>query len=322
MRLLLHAGTHKTGTSTIQRVLYDNAATLREHGVHYPDPRPWFGGTFDAHHPIAHAVARQDDDLPAARRMLDAVGDEAQGDVALLSAEPIYRHVLSTAPRSGWWKRHRAYLEALAHELSAFDVEVVLVFRRRDTFIESIYHERAAHGFGHSFEHVLERANRLLDYDRQLELFRACFPTVHVLDYAEIAGADLTTRFLSALGLPTPPLEAGEWDRRSVDARLSLWMVSAFADDPDPELVTQRRRFSKNPVSDRLFDDYGRVTFWTDPQARRALLDRYGDHRPIDDERAPAVLTSDDEARIDAAFDEYLIAKGLPPTGRAAQRSR
>lgn len=34
-KIYLHVGTHKTGSTTIQRSLYDNISTLAEHGIHY-----------------------------------------------------------------------------------------------------------------------------------------------------------------------------------------------------------------------------------------------------------------------------------------------
>lgn len=323
MRLLLHAGTHKTGTSTIQRVLHGHRDGLAEIGLRYPDPAPWFGDTYLAHHPVVHAVARRDaGELARARDFLVAARDAAgDHDTVLLSAEPVYRHVLA-GHQGRWWRRHRAFLQALASELDdlGFEVEVVLVFRRRDAFIESIYHERVAHGFGEPFEAMLGNADRLLDYDRQLKQFGETFPTVTALRYEDLAGPDLTPAFVRALGFEPPALDRAEWERRSTDARLSLWMASAYAEDPDEELVTQRRRFGKNPVSDELFDDFGRVTLWADPAARRELLDRYGDHDPVTDDRPVAHLTPEVERRIDEAFDRYLEAKGLTPTGRAARR--
>ena len=318
MRLLLHAGTHKTGTSTIQAALDRHRSWLRDRGVLYPDARVVYGGDHAAHHPFAHDVA-DDPASASARVFVDHVAREARPhDVVLLSAEPIYRHVLGDA--GGWWQRHRDYVAALGDLLAGHDVEVVIVLRRRDTFAESLYHERVSKGFGHSFEHLVGRLDRLLDFERQIRVFSEVFPTVRTMRYEPMAEEGLLVGFMEGLGLPVPPNEQVEWARRSVDARLSLWMASAYRDDADEELVTQRRRFAKNPVSDELFDDYGRVTLWDDRELRRRLLDSYGDHGPIEDDRAPARLTPEVERRIDDAFDRYLEAKGLAPTGRAARR--
>lgn len=319
MRILLHAGSHKTGTSTIQNVLDRHRDALRSVGLVYPDARPVFGGSHAAHHPLAHAVADPDDG-PLVRRFVAQAEEQARpNDVILLSAEPIYRHTVSEG--GGWWDRHAAYLERLATFLASHDVEAVLVFRRRDTFVESLYHERVSKGFEHEFPRYVERVDRLLDYERQVQLFRNAFGTVSELAYEDMAGDDLVQSFLAALDLDVPPLEMPDARaRQSVDGRLTLWMASAYRDDQADELVTQRRRFSKSPVSNELFADYGRVTLWADAQARRELLDRYGDTRPIDDDREPAVLTPEIEDRIDDAFDAYLVGKGLEPTNRRARR--
>lgn len=323
MRLILHAGTHKTGTSTIQRVLYDHRDELRSQGVLYPDSAAWFGGSYRGHHPLAHAVAfRKPEALATAREFLHGLAEQARPDeTVLLSAEPVYRHVLHSE-EGDWWHRHDAYLKELVRELTSagFDPEAVLVFRRRDQFVESVYHERVSRGFGRPFEYFLDHADRLLDYERQLRLFHAAFPRVSSLRYEDLAGRELVSSFLRVLGIRPPVMNVDHWERRSTDSRLSLWMAARYREDPDDELVVQRRRFAKNPVSDELFDDFGQVTLWADPDERRQLLDSYGDHAPIDDARSAAVLTPGIEARIDAAFDEYLVAKGLSSTGRSARR--
>ena len=68
---------------------------LAEIGLRYPDPAPWFGDTYLAHHPVVHAVARRDaGELARARDFLVAARDAAgDHDTVLLSAEPVYRHV-------------------------------------------------------------------------------------------------------------------------------------------------------------------------------------------------------------------------------------
>lgn len=319
MRILLHAGTHKTGTSTIQNVLDRHRDTLRAASVFYPDARRVFGGTYVAHHPFAHAVAEPHGHALARQFVEQLEQDIGPEDVVLLSAEPIYRH--TWGDEDGWWSRHAHYLVRLADTLGAHDVTPVLVFRRRDTFVESLYHERVSKGFGREFAHYADRVDRLLDYQRQLVLFREAFGKACELDFEDLAGGQLVSRFLEELGLTMAALPAmDERARQSVDARLTLWMASAYRDVPDDELVTQRRRFAKNPVSNELFEDHGRVTLWADRGARRELLDRYGDTRPIEDDRPPAVLTPELEDQIDDAFDAYLVAKGLEPTNRRARR--
>ena len=54
MRLILHAGTHKTGTTSIQKALFDNRVLLREYGLIYPDGRGVYRKERLAHHGFVH----------------------------------------------------------------------------------------------------------------------------------------------------------------------------------------------------------------------------------------------------------------------------
>ena len=62
MRLILHAGTHKTGTTSIQKVLADNREWLRERGLIYPDGKSAFGKTSIPHHRFCRSLNGTDPD--------------------------------------------------------------------------------------------------------------------------------------------------------------------------------------------------------------------------------------------------------------------
>ena len=205
MRLILHAGTHKTGTSSIQSALFENRAWLRERGIFYPDPRSQLGSGCRAHHAVAHAYAGIDEKRPAAERFLADVRAEAREDeTVLLSAEPIYRHAQHSAT-GDWWRGHTSYLQTLAAALRPFDVGVLLLFRRRDTFVESLYHERIAKGYGRPFAEWVGDAHHLLDYQRQLKSFADAFPVVDHHAYEAIATPYLLEGFFRLLGVERPP---------------------------------------------------------------------------------------------------------------------
>ena len=115
-RLILHAGTHKTGTTTIQQVLADNRAFLRGHGLVYPDSTVPFGVSRAAHHPFAAALTGVE---PAGEADAAAFRQAARdalptGATLLLSAESIYRHQRGRPNRDfsldpdDFWDRRRA----------------------------------------------------------------------------------------------------------------------------------------------------------------------------------------------------------------------
>ena len=49
-KLFLHVGSHKTGTTAIQRFAYLNRSTLRAKGFWYPDFYPIDKSNIKAHH--------------------------------------------------------------------------------------------------------------------------------------------------------------------------------------------------------------------------------------------------------------------------------
>ena len=67
-RLLLHIGTHKTGTSALQESLSSHRALLLQRGIHYPDTSrpPW--PELPKHCSVFHAAVSDDPALREAER--------------------------------------------------------------------------------------------------------------------------------------------------------------------------------------------------------------------------------------------------------------
>jgi hypothetical protein len=132
MRLILHAGTHKTGTTSIQKALYEHRDYLREHGLYSPFAETFttpkkskkdyrltrallkYAGSFGlkgllnatldpfigsrAHLNLSHLIA---DNTTQSTRSVERFFDEVRrnmrdGETIILSSEAIYRHVLGT----------------------------------------------------------------------------------------------------------------------------------------------------------------------------------------------------------------------------------
>ena len=78
MKVVLHIGPHKTGTTTIQRFLFANARALRKHGIFYP--KPWDGRY--KHDAVAYGLrtpSLYDDTVRRVRGLLDeAARDRAR----------------------------------------------------------------------------------------------------------------------------------------------------------------------------------------------------------------------------------------------------
>ena len=230
MRLILHAGTHKTGTKSIQKVLAENQAWLRDRGLIYPDGAPHFRNSKYPQHRFAHAFTGTNP--VAMRKAKDMITElyksACASDTILVSAEPVYRHI---AHYDGWdrytgaeyWAHRLQYLKMLHSGLAGFDVEVLLFFRSRESFAESLYGEviRKRHWRG-PFDEFLQAFNPLFDYDRQIDAFRRVFGCVRVEDYDRARRDGLMASFFNAIGFEMPPHAEGVWVNRSAYANC-LW---------------------------------------------------------------------------------------------------
>ena len=179
-KLILHIGTHKTGTTSVQRFLAANREQLRAQGLYYPSTD--VGGRFTdqyAHHLIAHAIANTGESLGRtdqdARAFFDAVREStAEGETVVISAEPMYRHVLRD--EEGLSRGRRAYIRAVREAIGDFDVTVYAMVRRQDLFLESLYSEQImVRPFAEDVDHFLSVRARQADYAARLAEWGAEF---------------------------------------------------------------------------------------------------------------------------------------------------
>ncbi len=202
-KLLLHIGTHKTGTTSIQRFCAANRNALRDHGLWYP---PADVGKFPkhyAHHRVAHSIALRDPDFGPddASHFFDRVRRQLGNDeTAVISAEPMYRHLLADGePARGLLKlsaeeterQFRNYAAATQEAIGDFDVTVLVMLRRQDLFLESLYAEQVlSTGYNRTIERFAVERRALLDYAARLtgwaEVFGASNLSVKVFERSKL----------------------------------------------------------------------------------------------------------------------------------------
>ena len=206
--VILHAGFHKTGTSAIQKVASRNRRRLRAGGVLYPRLWPATFRPVGAQHLLAHAVAGNERfvTLKQARSLISRWRrwGERTGGRVLLSSEAICRHQLGDA--SDRLERQRAYLERLAEVLEGFEVQPLMVVRRQDDFVRSLYQEHVAAGMGESArrpfaDFIVRLGAAKTDFLDRIRLFQDVFGRVRVLVYEELAGRNLPGAFFEELGI-------------------------------------------------------------------------------------------------------------------------
>ena len=126
-RLILHAGTPKTGTSSLQHCLGTHRSELVEQGWWYPAP----SDTPEPKHQQVNGLLRRDDLDGFVRYIENALADMPDGaHTIMLTTEGIFNH---------WWDygpKAKAILRVLA---ALFDFEMCVWFRPPGDFAAALY---------------------------------------------------------------------------------------------------------------------------------------------------------------------------------------
>jgi len=316
-RLLLHVGTHKTGTTAIQAYLSQCRTDLAAQGILYPSLRPGLWKEMAAHHKVASAVARNwivdRIRLERYRRWLDQA--QVWARITILSAEPIYRHVVGDV-RSGdlqaWFAAHRSYLRRLASWLEGFDVRPLVYFRPPDEFAVSLYKEyvvrRLLRGGNRQFEGFLVMTAPFYEYSGHIAALQEVFGEVSVRDYSAARRIGLQTDFTALVGASNLPPPSHAAVRSSPGNRATLWLAA------QPEVQSHRsfvRRvlFALRKGSSGPFGGFGPTTLWPDRDIFARFVAQYRSawalpflSPPTWHEVPTATWTRDDQAAAEEAF--------------------
>lgn len=298
-RVVLHVGTHKTGSTAVQEALAANRRLLARHGFAYPELRR----RHPAHHGLAAlwnpnlSVYEPRGGAEAAWRAL-ARRHAGTDDVLVLSSEEFSRVL---GPAAVDHHAVRGLLEGFER------VDVVCVLRDQVSFLQSAYlqitkiaRRELAHQPIPPWSTFLARALRsgqattlALDYNLLLDRLEAAFgpERVHVSSYAEAAGrpGGAIGLVLREIGCPLEPEAlappaAGAQVNVTGDP-LSIWIAAQISSPlrPAPALVDAVGRVVRRHVG-------GRTTLYTAAEiltvrerfgpANRRLAERLRPRRP------------------------------------------
>lgn len=218
-RLFLHIGTHKTGTTTVQRSLHAARTQLLERGIVYPDYSAIGLPSHYAHLGVANALAGEHDAITLAQAeaffahvAVETAGGESD---AILSAEPMWRQVLSSTPPYAiegveeYWEARDRYIGKLAELVG--DATIVIVLRRQAEFSQSMYQEHVkVTRYKEVFQSFLRDFWFHFDYLGQYRAWKRRFPNVMIVRYDDIAGPSIAKRFLNQIGLKPGRLKSVE----------------------------------------------------------------------------------------------------------------
>ena len=218
-RLIIHIGTHKTATTTVQRQLAQNRTSLATRGIWYPDYDLIDKGGHYAHLGIVNGFSGQHDKFSVqdAQVFFARVSERARDfDATILSGEPFYRHI--AYDKSGripyrpeaYWPLREAYITQVREAFATIPVEIIVVFRRQVDYAPSLYQEQVkVTRYASTFADFRREYWYHFDYLRQARAWAATFDRLVVMRFEElIGGGDPTGALGARLGLDLSNLKA------------------------------------------------------------------------------------------------------------------
>jgi hypothetical protein len=209
MKLILHIGTHKTGTTALQQFLSTNRKKLLECGVYYATPpheaemnniithllfpdqvhlvKEFFLSHLrDATQKKAETIIASSENLYCMERFLLHMPEKKYSADPLDDERKLIRRLHSSIPRS-------------------VECHIVCYVRRPDHYLESLYNQNVKRGiqFTGSAVDFLHLIGDMLDYHRYLSLWREVFGSSSCSARVyEVAARDLFQDFMAhALGM-------------------------------------------------------------------------------------------------------------------------
>ena len=215
-RLILHIGTHKTATTSIQQFLFHHRETLAERGVFYPDYTLVNKKPHYAHLGMVNALSGRHKvySVEQARRFFARVRERAVDfDTTLISAEPFNRHVMNEPEEDAfytpedYWPRRHAYINHIREIIG--DAEVVVVFRRQADYAQSLYQEHVkVTRYNGSFREFLNDFWFHFVFLQQARAWDTVFPGLKAMTFDRlVATGDPTAEFCRLLALPIEGLD-------------------------------------------------------------------------------------------------------------------
>ena len=197
VELVLHIGTGKTGTTSIQDFLFGNEKELREQGIYLPK----YGRqrTRCAYHRVACSLARSyprhTEPHDSIEGYLSRQRKELRHDIhTVLMSSEFFRGISKTAVR-------RLQETALQHYSK---VRIVLYLRRQDTYVESSYKQIIKGGGVLTFREAVDHGIGSRDWEQLVNKWASVFGRENVIprpfNKDLFVNGKLEDDFLSAIG--------------------------------------------------------------------------------------------------------------------------
>ncbi|MEL7506483.1 MAG: hypothetical protein AAFN42_04045 [Cyanobacteria bacterium J06554_1] len=199
VRVYLHIGTAKTGTTTLQRFLCKNENVLSDLGYLYPKSgRP-------ANNPIAHynlANAIKSDSRLYNRHT--GKWTDVSHQFIDLHQEIEQQNLSNVIVSCESFSRDPKELDKLKHELSRYEVKILVYLRKQEKFLLSAYIESIKQGSYLSFKEYIDKKLDLVNYYGLLSLWSSLFGKdnliIRVFEQDKLKG-NIFEDFLVSIGI-------------------------------------------------------------------------------------------------------------------------
>ncbi len=321
-RIILHVGTHKTGTTALQRALFAQRDLLLKSGICYD---PWnrvLRGLKSSHHGFAQRLAtfNLEDQANLAKYRLRLEQSLEQGLDVIISAESFYRHV-DTEILDNHDAARVSFLDRVADFFSGLPVEVSICFRRPDRMAESMFKERAVNSDTKlEFLPYLEKFSERFDYVARVSEFEQRFGPAKVWCFEAAVAKGLVPAFLEQHGLLVPRIADAKAERKSISTRAVMWLQLAKRSVENMKKSERKTRWyyaASNHAHPSLAHTRGDV-FWPDAETRdkflRGVLSNFGnaDFWNLPDEIPKEVTWTDkDHCEVEEHFEKWQQASSV-----------
>lgn len=222
-KLILHIGTTKTGSTALQRFLYDNRKLLNKMGIGFPlftkQPLTWNdtlrNGSFFALYcenkvntPYPQRFSPNDVD-----KNLDTLKQSFQTYDTILLTDEYFSDICPILPGTSYQERNLTFWSVLRDEidrLSIDQVHIVVYLRRQDHYRTTLWKQNVKTGYtDRSLKDFLysDWANYRMDYALYLETLQSalkekCILSPRPYEYSSFSGGDIFHDFCETAGIP------------------------------------------------------------------------------------------------------------------------
>lgn len=280
VRILLHCGLHKTGTTHIQYQLAENRAVLREHGVLFP--QTGFGSIpgkdpvrprgLPGHQALISAIFQNDTDLI---KQLQGEVLGAQCHTVIISAENL------SQPDALYPARARRVRQVVEKLNMIGDVTPVFMYRQPDKWFESYYREISGNGAPLAYQtpgEFLVNNKIMLNFgDIISAVENACMTQALLFSFEEALQNyhDITFAFLDKCGVDIPQerlsLAADTRYPSTCNAQLQIARLTSLLVQDQPTRQNILRTFYEQ------VEDSGQQTKLFTPRERRQIVETFCD---------------------------------------------